>query len=79
MNFQVHADAVCTVCGCVCDDLVFHVREGKLAHVERACVLAQPWFERLIEVESSAPQSPVLAKILGEPAALDEAVSHAAA
>jgi formylmethanofuran dehydrogenase subunit B len=74
-----YPDAVCTVCGCVCDDLAFHVQDGKLVHAERACALAKPWFERLIEVESNASQSPVLAKIHGEPATFDEAISRAAA
>lgn len=75
---QVQSDAVCTVCGCVCDDLAFHVQAGKLTHVERACSLAKPWFERLIEVESRSAQNPVLARIQGEPASFDEAISRAA-
>ncbi len=74
---KVHPDAVCTVCGCVCDDLAFHVEGGKLVKVERACSLAEPWFLRLIELESNPAQVPVMARIHGEPAALDDAISHA--
>ncbi|MBX3442347.1 MAG: formylmethanofuran dehydrogenase subunit B [Planctomyces sp.] len=42
-------DVACTVCGCVCDDLVVHVEGERLGDVERACPLAEPWFAALRE------------------------------
>ncbi|MEX0724819.1 MAG: formylmethanofuran dehydrogenase subunit B [Planctomycetaceae bacterium] len=40
-------DVACTVCGCVCDDLMLHLSGGKLVRAENACSLAVPWFEEL--------------------------------
>ena len=39
-----HEDVACTMCGCVCDDLRVHVREGNIVSTEGACSLAQPFF-----------------------------------
>ena len=74
---MIHADAVCTVCGCVCDDLRLHVRGGKLVQVDRACSLAEPWYQRLIDLEAK-PRSRPEARINGQPAKQDEAVTEAA-
>lgn len=74
---QVGNDAVCTVCGCVCDDLRLHVENGKLARVEKACSLAEPWFDRLIELDAHPAHRPPEAKIQGRSAALNEALKFA--
>jgi formylmethanofuran dehydrogenase subunit B len=51
------SDIACTVCGCVCDDLALTVAGGRITHVERACPLAEPWFEALRAAEET-PRAP---------------------
>ncbi len=74
----IHADAVCTVCGCVCDDLRLHVQGGKLLQVDHACSLAEPWYQRLIDLDADATARPTEARINGKPVTRDEAVAKAA-
>ncbi len=77
-GFRIESDAVCTVCGCVCDDLRLHVREGKLTQVDKACSLAEPWFHRLIDRESNENEKPAEAKIQGRSVPFNEALTKAA-
>jgi formylmethanofuran dehydrogenase subunit B len=41
---KIFRDVACTVCGCVCDDLVLHVEAGRIVAAGRACALSEPWF-----------------------------------
>ncbi len=74
---RIETDAVCTVCGCVCDDLRFHIREGKLTAVENACSLAEPWFQGLMEREADPAGRPAEANIGGRPVPLSQALAKA--
>src|SRR5690349_13416765 len=70
---QTFTDVACTVCGCVCDDLETTFVGERLTHVERACPLAQPWFDSLKEL----PQRPA-AMIEGLAVTLEDAIARAA-
>jgi formylmethanofuran dehydrogenase subunit B len=65
-------DVACTVCGCVCDDLVLTFDGDRLVGVERACDLARPWLYSLNDA------GPPVARVQGVEAALDEAIAEAA-
>ena len=65
-------DAVCTRCGCVCDDIDLVVEGEQILEARRACELGRAWF--LAEQNRSAP----VATIDRRPAALEEAVDEAA-
>ncbi|MCA9262305.1 MAG: formylmethanofuran dehydrogenase subunit B [Planctomycetales bacterium] len=64
-------DCACTVCGCVCDDLTFHVKGNRLQRVEPSCPLADPWFDQL------AQSDPPEACIEGAPVGYDTAITRA--
>jgi len=68
---QVISDVACTVCGCVCDDLTAHVRDGAVVSIDNGCPLADPWFAAL------AKSTPPLARIEGASVALPAAVTRA--
>jgi len=70
---QTFSDVACTVCGCVCDDLRLTFSGDRLTNAERACHLAQPWFNAL----ANSPQPPA-ATVKGRPVSFDTAVQHAA-
>ncbi|MBI1312099.1 formylmethanofuran dehydrogenase subunit B [bacterium] len=74
---QEFQDVVCTVCGCVCDDLRFRRDGNAVRPVANACSLAQPWFERLAEIECSAAR-PAVARIHGHVASQESALVAAA-
>jgi formylmethanofuran dehydrogenase subunit B len=67
-----HRNVPCTVCGCVCDDLTVVADAGRIARVERACRLAEPWF-----LAQRADDEPAAA-VAGIPAALGAALAEAA-
>ncbi len=69
---EVIHDVACTVCGCVCDDLILHVSEGRIDVAERACDLSEAW---LLEQTGAAD---ILAKVDGKSVALDIAVQRSA-
>ena len=65
-------DVACTVCGCVCDDIVVTVENDRITKAERACGLAEPWF-----LAQNSTQPPV-AEIDGRPASFADAIARAA-
>ena len=73
-NTQVVKNAVCTFCGCVCDDIELTVDPGgkKITQAKNACVLGKAWF-----LEHKVENYPV-ALIDGKEASLDEAIEEAA-
>ncbi len=75
MTKSQHAtdDTACTICGCVCDDLTIHTRDGQITAADRACELAEPWFLQ----QDSAIELP-LVRIRNQQAELVDGVSHAA-
>lgn len=73
-NTRVVENAVCTFCGCVCDDMVLTVDldEKKITKAKNACVLGKAWFLEHTEVDLPP------ALVDGREATLDEAVEEAA-
>ena len=65
--------AVCTFCGCVCDDIELHANEERIVETKRACILGEAWFKNHT-AERLYPD----ALIDGKPATVDEAVEVAA-
>ena len=65
-------DVACTLCGCVCDDLVLQVSDGRVVAADRACKLAEPWM-----LNQTCAEMPA-ARIDGQPAALELAIRRAA-
>ncbi len=73
-NTAIVKDAVCTFCGCVCDDmeLTVDLDEKRITKAKNACVLGRAWF-----YEHTIEDYP-LAMIDGKEVTLDEAVDEAA-
>lgn len=71
-GLKIVADAVCTFCGCVCDDIELHVDGTKIVEAKRACVLGTSWFLNH-EIEDRAA-----CYIEGEPATVEEGIERAA-
>jgi formylmethanofuran dehydrogenase subunit B len=43
-SIRVIEDVVCTVCGCVCDDLKVEISGDRVTGISPGCSLAEPWF-----------------------------------
>ncbi len=73
-NIKTVADATCTFCGCVCDDIVLSVDMDthQITKSQNACVLGKAWFK-----EHSIEERPA-ALIAGRPATTEEGVEEAA-
>jgi formylmethanofuran dehydrogenase subunit B len=68
-----HRAVACTVCGCVCDDLVVDVAsDGHITPRTGACWLAKPWFDSLNAAH------PAHATVGDNPVSLDVALDRAA-
>ena len=65
--------AVCTFCGCVCDDIEVHTEGDRIVKAKHACALGTAWFTHH---SAEAHYPPAL--IDGEPATLEAAVDAAA-
>jgi formylmethanofuran dehydrogenase subunit B len=66
-------NAVCTFCGCVCDDIEVHTEGDRIVKAKHACALGTAWF-----THHSAEAHYPAALIDGEPATLEAAVDAAA-
>lgn len=72
-DVKVVTDAVCTFCGCVCDDMELTVENNNtITKAKNACVLGKAWF--LNHHIEDRPQ----AMIEGQPATYEEAIERAA-
>ncbi|MGR9106329.1 MAG: formylmethanofuran dehydrogenase subunit B [Gammaproteobacteria bacterium] len=73
-NTKVVKNAVCTFCGCVCDDmeLTVDLDQKRITKAKNACVLGRAWF-----YEHTIENYPV-ALIDGKEASLEEAIDEAA-
>ncbi len=71
-ELKIIADAVCTFCGCVCDDIDLHVKDDHIVEAKRACVLGKAWF-----LNHSVDDSPSCL-IEGRPATLEAGYDRAA-
>ncbi len=73
MSKTVTDHAVCTFCGCTCDDIELHADGARITEAKRACALGKAWF-----LNHGAEQSQPDALIGGRPASADEAIEAAA-
>src|SRR5438270_10769518 len=71
-ELNVVANATCTFCGCVCDDMELTVEGHRITKAKNACVLGKAWF-----LNHHVEERPV-ATVLGKPASLDEGIERAA-
>ncbi len=71
-SLKVVKDAVCTFCGCVCDDMELTVENNRITKAKNACVLGKSWF-----ANHHIEDRPV-ATIEGKEATLEAAVERAA-
>lgn len=71
-ELKIVTDAVCTFCGCVCDDMELTVEGNTITKAKNACVLGKAWF-----LNHHIEDRPV-ATIHGQPVSLEEAVEKAA-
>jgi len=69
----VVTNAVCTFCGCVCDDIELHTEGDCIVKAKQACSLGAAWFTNHT---AEALYPPAL--VDGQPATLDVAVEVAA-
>ncbi len=67
----VHKDAICTFCGCLCDDLEVEVEDNRIKRVKNACMIGR---NKLLHAQSNIPKT----TISGRPVMPDEAISEAA-
>ncbi|MGE0757176.1 MAG: hypothetical protein AB7F89_17430 [Pirellulaceae bacterium] len=74
MQLNVVANATCTFCGCVCDDIELHANAERIVEAKRACVLGKAWF-----LNHTAERLYPDALIDGREASVEEAVQTAAA
>ena len=72
-ELNVVKHAVCTFCGCVCDDIELHAEGERIVKTKNACSLGESWF-RHHTAERLYPD----ALIDGRPATVDEAIAAAA-
>src|SRR5258708_14796471 len=71
-ELKIVANATCTFCGCVCDDMELTVEDHKITKAKNACVLGKAWFpNHTIEQRPGATTK-------GQPATLDDAIDAAA-
>jgi formylmethanofuran dehydrogenase subunit B len=69
---RVVANATCTFCGCVCDDMELTVVGHRITQAKNACVLGKAWF-----LQHQIEDRPV-ALVEGRPVSLEEALERAA-
>jgi formylmethanofuran dehydrogenase subunit B len=65
--------AVCTFCGCTCDDIELHTEGDRIVKAKRACSLGESWFK----YHTAEPCYPA-ALIDGKEATLEAAIEAAA-
>lgn len=77
MATKVVSDAVCTYCGCLCDDIEVLVQDGKIVDVRHACILGTSRFFDYLRPERMVKP---LIRVDGElkETSIDEAVKKAA-
>lgn len=65
-------NAICTECGCTCDDIELQVRDRRILEARRACERGREWFRSLTTKEEPS------AWVAGRPAKAEEATDAAA-
>lgn len=69
---RIVENAVCTFCGCACDDIGLVTKDARIVEARRACEEGRAWFA----ARSEAPE--VEAYVDGRPATADDAIEVAA-
>lgn len=69
---KIVSDAICTFCGCVCDDMELTVEGNTITKAKNACVLGKSWF-----LNHHIEDRPI-ATIQGQPVSFEAAVEKAA-
>ena len=72
-DIKVVANATCTFCGCVCDDIELHAEGDRIVRAKAACSLGASWF-----LNHTAERLYPDALIDGKPASVDAAIEAAA-
>lgn len=70
---KIVADATCTGCGCLCDDIALHVADGRIVEAERACELGRAWLLQDPHVNAGP-----MCTVDGKPADLNTGLDRAA-
>jgi formylmethanofuran dehydrogenase subunit B len=70
---QVVKNAVCTFCGCTCDDIELAVEGARIVKARHACSLGEAWF-----LHHTGERHLPAAVVDGTPADLDHAIHRAA-
>ena len=71
-NSRTIANATCTFCGCLCDDIELGVAGNQITHAKNACIFGKKWFL------TQRPQDRPVAIVDGRPASFDPALDRAA-
>lgn len=71
-GLAVVADAICTACGCTCDDVLLTTEGRQIVEARQACVTGKAWF--LGESRNDA----LICTIDGRPATLNDGIERAA-
>ena len=71
-KLEMFEDVACTLCGCVCDDLLVTVQENEVIKTDHACVWAEPWLLR------QSSRSEDFISIEGGPTTFDDALDKTA-
>lgn len=71
-ELKIVEDATCTDCGCVCDDIVLKVADGRITEAENACELGRSWF-----VSCTSHDAPACS-LSGRAVSIEEGIEEAA-
>lgn len=71
---RIVADAPCTACGCLCDDIALTVSEGRIVAAERACPIGSSWFLS-DHGRGGRPEATIEGRAVAEGEALDRAAA----
>src|SRR5438093_7762675 len=72
------ANATCTFCGCVCDDMILTVEGNRITKAKNACVLGNAWFLNHHTEERPVCTIRDSATAPARPATLEEGIERAA-
>ena len=71
-DLRVVADATCTFCGCLCDDIALSIEGDRIVGAGNACSLGESWF-----LNRPADDGPICL-VDGQPATLEDGIERAA-
>ena len=71
LSAMLHQNVTCMVCGCLCDDLRVRTDNNQIVEMEKACFLADAWYEEHLQAD------PVAVEIEGKPASYEDGIARA--